>query len=486
MEKMNISGKTGHGTTEQNVAQNKSKSFSEKIIAVFQNLYFDKDDKERRGGSILFILSIFLIGFIVIVIYAIGIGWQDFISTIGIAFSIALASAMVGAFLGFIFGIPRTNDKKDRDDSNEQNNNDSNRSSGKTVQPFFEHNKNLEEISDWITKIIVGVSLIELKTIQVYIVKIANKLAEGLGSHQSSFVFSISVLAFFFVGGFFLGFLWSRIFLPKIFLSSYIEGLQEQTWTLEDKVKVQDEKIEEQKSLEEKKAIIRNKVFELSANAKPENLKDFNPYDFDQEHLQDIIDKVISTFNITEASKLYGKLIIALYDLAKSNIMYYNRINELTDLYKGTKGLVSVTTWTDVALANLNLYDLSPTKENSEYKDRMKEALSEIRRNPGYSDYGVAYAIELYYNLIDQEIGVDKNDKSITQMAENNIKQILEEIMNQRELASWEIFSYFDKNKHEKWMERHKKLEELFPDLFKEIKTKSENYKKNSVQKYKS
>ncbi len=448
MEMKDNHNQKGNVVLEQNDRGEKPKDSSLRIKALFKDLYFKEEDK---SGSILFIITLLLIGCFIMVIYAISIGWEHFISTVGIAFTIAFSSSMVGGFLGFIFGIPRTH---------------------ASSEIGVGANTNLEEISDWITKIIVGVSLVELDQIREGIVNMANVLARGLGSHDSSFVFSISVITFYFIGGFFLGYLWSRIFLPKILrdsqLAGLIQNLEEKTTQVSGlKKEVEDKDIKEE---------LRVAIDQLAFKAKPENLKDFDPKDFDQQHLKVIIDDVIKSFNITTASKLYGKLIITLYDLAKSNLDYYKRINELTDLYKGVNGLISPQTWTDVALSNLNLYDLEELKENSDYKVRMIEALSKIRQNKGYSDYGVAFAIELYYNLIDYEFGKANNDDNMTETAQRNMKAILEVIIKHRDLTSWEIFSYFGKNTHLKWTQRHDILQDLFPDLYDKIKNKSENY----------
>lgn len=76
---------------------------------------------------------------------------------------ISLASLLVGMVLGFLFGIPRLNknyDPRDEDDRSTK----------------YQPNTNLEEISDWLTKIIIGVTLTQLTKIPGYLQAIADEL----------------------------------------------------------------------------------------------------------------------------------------------------------------------------------------------------------------------------------------------------------------------------------------------------------------------
>ncbi len=69
--------------------------------------------EEGKGKSIFFITLILVIGVVIIFIYSIAHGTDKFLSILSISAIIALTSAIVGAFIGFIFGIPRTPAAKD-------------------------------------------------------------------------------------------------------------------------------------------------------------------------------------------------------------------------------------------------------------------------------------------------------------------------------------------------------------------------------------
>ncbi len=77
-------------------------------------------------------------------------------------------------------------------------------------------NTNLEEISDWLTKIIVGVSLVELNKAQMKLQQIAGFIAESFGGPgQVSFAYGLMV--YFSVAGFLGSYLLTRLYLQKAF-----------------------------------------------------------------------------------------------------------------------------------------------------------------------------------------------------------------------------------------------------------------------------
>jgi hypothetical protein len=77
-------------------------------------------------------------------------------------------------------------------------------------------NTNLEEISDWLTKIIVGVSLVEIKTAQAKLQDAAGFIAQTLGgSSQTSFAYGL--MMYFAIAGFLGSYLLTRLFLQRAF-----------------------------------------------------------------------------------------------------------------------------------------------------------------------------------------------------------------------------------------------------------------------------
>lgn|ERR1017187_3989035 len=83
-------------------------------------------------------------------------------------------------------------------------------------QTFGGVNTNLEEISDWLTKIIVGVSLVELQKAQSKLQGAAGFIAQTLGgASQTSFAYGLMI--YFSIVGFLGSYLLTRLYLQRAF-----------------------------------------------------------------------------------------------------------------------------------------------------------------------------------------------------------------------------------------------------------------------------
>lgn len=78
-------------------------------------------------------------------------------------------------------------------------------------------NTNLEQISDWLTKILVGVGLVQLGSIIDSVSRLADYVGAPLGDAAAGPAFALSVLVYFFVVGFLLAYLWTRLNLTGAF-----------------------------------------------------------------------------------------------------------------------------------------------------------------------------------------------------------------------------------------------------------------------------
>jgi tetratricopeptide (TPR) repeat protein len=112
-------------------------------------------------------------------VYAAAAGWQaGNLSIFGIVLAatglITLCGVAAGGAFGFLFGIPRLLQQRSlRSDPSPPQQSSSNEAAKLTsgAQPYIRSNSNLEEISDWLTKIIVGLGLIHLSSVASYIGK---------------------------------------------------------------------------------------------------------------------------------------------------------------------------------------------------------------------------------------------------------------------------------------------------------------------------
>lgn len=190
---------------------------------------------------------------------------QSILFTLGTSLSVGGASVLIGALLGFLFAVPRaarTANGKITQSSDNSTADVNFSGNNKQNQKLYTDNTNIEEISDWLTKILVGIGLVQLKTLPTYLGKLERLLQVAIGNG----VFGVAIVIHFSVCGFFLGYLASRLFLPGAFSRSVdIENLIEEKESLEA----------EKNSLEEIVALIPVQSFNetlSSLNTEPADL----------------------------------------------------------------------------------------------------------------------------------------------------------------------------------------------------------------------
>lgn len=128
----------------------------------------------------------------------------------------ALAALASGGLIGFLFGIPRV-----LQDSGAgavvQAANDPTKPAPAVPAYRMQVNTNLEQISDWLTKIIVGIGLIELRNVPGYLDRLSLFMAGGLGNPTQSKVMAIALVLYFAILGFLGGYVMTRIYLAQAF-----------------------------------------------------------------------------------------------------------------------------------------------------------------------------------------------------------------------------------------------------------------------------
>ena len=118
------------------------------------------------------------------------------------------AALLVGGLIGFLFGIPRTLTS----DNRQVNLNDGTDQRG-SIHQYYGANTNLEQISDWLTKILVGIGLTQLGEIRLNAARLVDSMAPALGAEPQSGPFAAGLLTYFSVLGFLAGWLLTRILL---------------------------------------------------------------------------------------------------------------------------------------------------------------------------------------------------------------------------------------------------------------------------------
>ena len=87
-------------------------------------------------------------------------------------------------------------------------------------------NANIEKVSDWLTKIVVGVGLVELHELGPTIVRMSDAFAAGVvprpgmtGTPEEARAFASAMIVYFFAAGIIQGFLLTRMFLTRAWQS---------------------------------------------------------------------------------------------------------------------------------------------------------------------------------------------------------------------------------------------------------------------------
>ena len=115
---------------------------------------------------------------------------------------IAGSAITIGCLVGFIFAIPKQIKNSDNNFI-------------KAGQGYIS-NDNLVEASDWLTKIIVGVSLTQLTSIPRYLHLLGKYVGIPLGGDVTGEVAAESIVIYFLICGFLLSYLWTRLYFARM------------------------------------------------------------------------------------------------------------------------------------------------------------------------------------------------------------------------------------------------------------------------------
>ena len=173
-----------------------------------------RSEKDRAIGKWLpYLATAPALGVIGIVVYAAGVGSG---SVFAIALLVAGAAFVGGGFLGFLFGIPRLLATEGTSSAPPASEGAASSQSDRRRQAYLA-NTNLEQISDWLTKILVGVGLVQLGKITSGTRTLVDFLSPALGNDVSSPSFALAVLFLYTVSGFLIVYLMTRVYLGRVF-----------------------------------------------------------------------------------------------------------------------------------------------------------------------------------------------------------------------------------------------------------------------------
>jgi len=164
------------------------------------------------AGNVILLLGL-------VVAYSFSVGSRNFLATFSVLLVAAAASSTVGALLGFIFGVPRRAGEQGTDggpgdlgalgfaeaDLGASIDRDDLGSAGRYVT-----NTNLAQVSDWLTKVLIGAGLVQLSQLPRALRAASDFIAETLPGAGAP-AFAAGLIVYGLTSGFILTFLWTTL-----------------------------------------------------------------------------------------------------------------------------------------------------------------------------------------------------------------------------------------------------------------------------------
>jgi hypothetical protein len=173
----------------------------------------------------------------------IGLGFSCFMAGswagVGIVAITALACYIIGSGFGFLFSIPRS--------AQESGKTPASPGTSTNIILIPRDNTNLEQISDWLVKIIIGASLVQLREVKALLVATADSLGKAIAAvgatcgnlpgHAGSGEFCLFLILYFLTLGFLTGYLITKLWLPYVMLRSSLAMVSLQVEAMEEQAR---------------------------------------------------------------------------------------------------------------------------------------------------------------------------------------------------------------------------------------------------------
>ena len=177
--------------------------------------------EKTQDGVVIWtlVLAVVLIACAAGFAYSAGGNWSERAGVGFTAVAIILAAATIGILFGFLFGLPRA---RFIDKETGQRTDQDARKPARTGEHFL-MNTNLIRVSDWLTTILVGVTLIQLGNIAPAARSLADSLEAPLGGTANASAFGLALAITAGIGGAVLFYLWTSVRVREIFEASEAE-----------------------------------------------------------------------------------------------------------------------------------------------------------------------------------------------------------------------------------------------------------------------
>ncbi|MET0946033.1 MAG: hypothetical protein ABWY22_11530 [Flavobacterium sp.] len=156
------------------------------------------DEKENK--ALVFILILVVLGLFVIAIYS-----NHSINTYSTFTTLFLVAGAIFTFsnlIGFLFGVPRSNVVYETSKAKSR----------------YIGNDNLLQVSDWITKIILGLGLIQINKMPGFFKHVAKFIMENANVSNQALI--ILIIFYYACIGFLFGYLWTRLYFIRMLENS--------------------------------------------------------------------------------------------------------------------------------------------------------------------------------------------------------------------------------------------------------------------------
>jgi hypothetical protein len=168
------------------------------------------------GSDLRLALSWQLLAFVIaavsinvsIIIYGVAAPASVRLRVIGMLLVFGITALAAGGLVGFLFGVPRNRTSTGSDSSTATNVPARTDATGQALP-----NTNLEQISDWLTKVLVGVSLAQIGNIGSGASRLFQAMARGLGAGESDVAFVGALVIYSAAIGFMAGWLTASVWI---------------------------------------------------------------------------------------------------------------------------------------------------------------------------------------------------------------------------------------------------------------------------------
>jgi hypothetical protein len=170
-----------------------------------------RQSARRTKAALFFQLALFVMAALMpslaICAYAFSASLEDRLRILGMSAVFGSAAVAIGGLIGFLFGIPRSRTTIESTESGTRTIGGEPTVTPNTSLP----NTNLEQISDWLTKVLIGITLAQIGKIGSGAADLFNKMSNGLGVGSSGAAFVGALVTYSTAIGFMFGWLATRM-----------------------------------------------------------------------------------------------------------------------------------------------------------------------------------------------------------------------------------------------------------------------------------